>query len=718
MIYYTDYAKTEEFETVRKRKQGGWVDYCNIPCAFDTETTSFYTIGGKCAYCYIWQMCINGVTVYGRTLEEFVEFSKTLQHLYNLSEDRRLIVYVHNLEFDFQFIRKYFKWVDIFAREQRKPLYACNTYGLEFRCSYMLTLLPLAKLTENLQNPSVKKMVGDMDYNLPRHSETPLTEKEMKYCENDVLLLCEYIREEIAHNDNKITNIPLTKTGYVRNKCRKALNVDKNFWKEYRKKLDKSQPDPDLFSLLNKAYQGGYTHSNSIYVDIVLDNVKSIDFASSYPTQMVCKKFPWKFRQLQINDIDTFELIVEKNACVFEVGFYNLRAKRTTTILSSSKCDILENAVLDNGRVYSCDYCTTYITSLDWVSINDFYDFDDFEIGDFWAAKYEPLPKPLIDVILQCYTDKTTLKGIKGKEQEYLVSKGIINGVYGMCVTNPVCDMIDYDNNCNDWSSTPPDIIDCLNDLVSSRSTFLLYQWGVWVSAYARHELLKFVNEIESKIGNFVVYCDTDSIKYINNPEIDILVKEYNEKQKKVFEKIAKEYSYTIPKTSKGEKAYLGVFDYDGEYIKFKTLGAKRYIDTILNNQKSEELHITIAGLSKLHGGNYIASQTKPFDFFSDGMFVPPENTGKMTRTYIDDEVTTQLTDYYGNSCTVYCPSGVHLEPCSFEMTLNNKFVDLFHAIQSVGTTGKRIDGTTPPELSVGIQSAFDNLRNDIMYKN
>lgn len=716
MIPYTLYtplqATIADYTKSSKRTKDGWTKYYDVPCAFDTETTSFLSGDEKCSYCYVWQMCIDGVTVYGRTLDEFKSFCETLARLFQLSDKVRLVVYVHNLEFDFQFIRKYFRWIDYFAREERKPLYMCNEFGIEFRCSYMLSGLSLAKVGENLQHSAVRKMVGDLDYSLIRHSATPLTDKEKQYCENDVVVLCEYIREEMAKNGGKIANIPLTKTGYVRRQCRQALQSDKDFWKKYKRKLNRCQPGESLFVLLHKAYQGGYTHANSVYADIVLDDVKSIDFASSYPTQMCCKKFPWRFSQVDVTDIEMFENFIAHSACVFEVSFRNLRAKRTTTILSSSKCEILENAVVDNGRVYACDYCQTYITELDWKSICDFYEFDEFEVGDFWVSKYEPLPKPLVETVLNCYTAKTELKGVPGKEQEYQVAKGVINGVYGMCVTNPVCDTIEYDND--DWSATPPSITECLDELVTNKSTFLLYQWGVWVSAWARYELLSFVSRIETEVGNRVVYCDTDSIKYIYDTRIDELVSQYNDNQIDIFKTIAQQYRYTIPSTQDGTKAYLGVFDDDGEYAKFKTLGAKRYVYTATNKHGTEEFKITIAGLNKKVGGDYIAGQPSPFDFFSDGMIVPPENTGKQTRTYIDDEMTVELTDYFGGTVTVNTPSGVHLEPCGFEMSLANGYKKLFTTIQETTNTGKTVDGKVQDDLMLGIKSQIDNLRSEL----
>ena len=97
MILYTLHSPSQatiaEYTKSSKRTKDGWVKYYDIACAFDTETTSFLSGDEKCSYCYIWQMCIDGVTVYGRTLDEFKSFCETLARLFQLSDKVRLVVY-------------------------------------------------------------------------------------------------------------------------------------------------------------------------------------------------------------------------------------------------------------------------------------------------------------------------------------------------------------------------------------------------------------------------------------------------------------------------------------------------------------------------------------------------------------------------------------------------------------------------------------------------
>src|SRR5699024_9440404 len=125
----------------------------------------------------------------GRTWGELLEFLENLQDYLQLNDNKRLVMYVHNLGYEFQFMRKYFNWVNIFAVDERKPVKALCDLGIEFRDSYILSGYSLANTAKNLVTHKIEKLVGDLDYSLIRHTKTPLTEAELKYCENDILII-------------------------------------------------------------------------------------------------------------------------------------------------------------------------------------------------------------------------------------------------------------------------------------------------------------------------------------------------------------------------------------------------------------------------------------------------------------------------------------------------------------------------------------------------
>lgn len=215
----------KEIEIKKPIKNNKGESYYNIPLSFDIETTSISqfsklnNITEKSAFMYVWQLSIDNKYIIGRTWEEFENVYNAIVEYFNTNEKRRIVIYVHNLSFEFQFMRKRFKWSRIFSLDKRKPIQALTIDGIEFRCSYLLSGFSLEKLGDQLTKYKANKKTGDIDYSKYRHAKTPLTDKEIGYCIADVEVVTNYIKECIE-NDGDITKIPLTKTGYVRNYCR------------------------------------------------------------------------------------------------------------------------------------------------------------------------------------------------------------------------------------------------------------------------------------------------------------------------------------------------------------------------------------------------------------------------------------------------------------------------------------------------------------------
>lgn len=290
------------------------IKYFNVPASFDIETSSVQSSGLKMSLTYEWSFGINGIVTVGRTWEEYEELIRNVENLFGTSENVRLIVYVHNLSYEFQFMRKIFEWDKVFSLDVRKPVYAITKTGIEYRCSYKLSGYNLETVGKNLQKYKVEKMSGDLDYSKVRHSKTPLTEKEWQYCVHDVLVVMAYIQEKIE-SDGDITKIPLTKTGYVRNYCRNNCfylykSHKRGGWKykQYRQLMRNLTLTPDEYNQLKRAFQGGFTHANAVYSGRILENVGSFDFTSSYPYVMISEKYPMgRGEHIQITSSEQFE---------------------------------------------------------------------------------------------------------------------------------------------------------------------------------------------------------------------------------------------------------------------------------------------------------------------------------------------------------------------------------------------------------------------------
>ena len=684
-----NYIKSQEnFEWVYSHK----VHYLNIPISFDIETSSFYEGVAKKAIMYIWTCNVNGTTFIGRTWKQFTQLLNIMSEVFGLIKyNKRCLIYVHNLEYEFQFMRKWFDWHDIYADDKRQPLYAVTKGGVEIRCAYRQSGYSLVKLADELRYYKTQKMVGDLDYSLIRHSNTPLTDKELKYCTQDTQVVVCYIQEEIDKNGD-IAHIPYTKTGYVRRYCQDEClaihkqNDDVSRLKslKYRDVMQSLTLTYDQYKMCKAGFQGGFTHANINYVNETLHDVGLIDFSSLYPFTMMAQYLPMSSpREVEVHDMKDLEFYLASYCCLFEVQFINLRP--LTTIenpISSSRCSYLEGYHINNGRVIDAKILETTITELDFDIYRNFYTWDGIKVGKFLVFYRGYLPTSLVKCLVKFYKDKTTLKGVAGKEEEYLQGKAMLNAAYGMAVTDIVRDDLEYHQEmyADEWQVGSETPVSQLNRYNKNPSRFLYYPWGVWVTAHARHNLFKGIKAF----GSDYVYSDTDSIKAINMDRHQDFIKNYNLHVREQLEKAADFHGIPMsdfePETIKGEKKLIGVWDFEGTYDKFKTLGAKRYLV-----QKGNDIEFTVAGVNKKAIKEYMLETyglDGVFDAFTRSLDIPAGRTGKLTHTYVDREWQGEVVDYLGEKFPYYEKSSIHLEPAPFKISMLDAFWDYMCGIK------------------------------------
>lgn len=613
---------------------------------------------------YCWQFCIDGAFVFGRTIEDLITAFNTIAKINK--GNSRVIVWVHNLAFEFQFIRKLFKWHKVFSISARKPIYAITTSNIEFRCTYILTNYSLEKLSEQLRIYKMIKAVGDLDYSLIRTPITPMSDIEINYCRLDVFVVAAYIQECII-KEKSIVNIPLTATGYcrryVRHNCLYAggSKNQRKVNKEYRTLMQAlTIVNENEYKQLVRAFQGGFTHPSNIHSMKTLYNVSSIDFTSSYPYVLLSELYPMSRAQLvDIKNDDELNYYLRNYCCVFDVMLIGVESKYINEhYISTSHCYVKERVLSDNGRVVRADKILTTITNVDWKIINKVYTYDEKIIKNFRIYKRGYLPKPIIESIIKLYKDKTELKNVVGKEEEYLNAKALINAVFGMMVTAISKPDIVYKDD--QWKVEPADIKKDIEKYNKSMKRFLFYPWGVFCTAYARVNLWRGICEFKDDY----IYSDTDSIKCLNIEKHKLYIDSYNVECKRKLQRMCIKYNLNYddlePATIKGVKKPLGVWDYEGTYKKFKTLGAKRY----LYLDADDELHMTVAGVNKEKAIPYLVNKYGDgvFDAFKIGLYIPPDYTGKLIHGYIDDVQMGVVTDYWYQDYNYISLSGIHLE--------------------------------------------------------
>ena len=321
----TDYTVSNKTVFNWNTRRRELFQYINLPSAFDTESTSAIVDGKKQAWLWCWQIGINGWVYIGRTIEELNDAIIKIVNHFNLHEHRKMLFFVHNLQHDFQFIRKYYKWEKTFSREVKKIISAnLGHTGVEFRCSRFLCGCSLEQVGKDLTKYKVLKLVGDLDYDLIRTPDTPIREEERPYLINDVLVVMSRIQLEIEEAGGAISEIPLTKTGKVRKYCRdKCLSS-----KSYLNLIATLTMSPDLYSFCKEAFCGGFTHASSLNAGVVHKNVASFDFTSSYPACMLLCAFPMsKGEKVFINSREEYEELIKTRCVIARAKFTNVREK-------------------------------------------------------------------------------------------------------------------------------------------------------------------------------------------------------------------------------------------------------------------------------------------------------------------------------------------------------------------------------------------------------
>lgn len=647
-----------------KAKTRGKQKFIELPATFDIETTNVFDHSGNknhFAFAYHFQMCVEGYVWFGRYWHEYIGFMDRLIDTYKLDKSHRLVIYVHNLSFEFQFMYNFIKFKNIFATDERAVL-TCRNDTFEFRCSYKLSNMSLEKFIENTPNTHHQKGIDDLDYSIKRTPDTPLTKIELGYCYNDVLGLYECLIEMLK--EDTLKSIPLTSTGYVRRDCRNAMRKNK----KNRKNFLKTKINVQLYELFKLAFRGGNTASNRYLTNQIIDLVHSYDISSSYPFVMIACDFPMgKFMRYEIETWDELERLNHKYCTVGTYILKDLKLKKGVPIpyIPLAKCQSIEfekdergknkNCVY-NGRILSAKWLKISLTNIDFEIIKNQYDFDEneFYVSEMWFARKGKLPNELRKMIIHYFELKTTLKGVEGKEYEYMKSKNKLNAIYGMCVTD-ILHMIYEFTDCEWKKQESIDKEKEIEKYYNNRNNFLSYQWGLFVTAYARQRLQQAID----LVGLDCVYCDTDSVKYIGDYDIE-------------FEKLNSEITngdFDIKPyiDYNNHRVFLGTWEKEDDYYQFITMGAKKYAYYYMNGK----IGITVAGLNKSKGAAELWEKGGLEWFRLDEIF---HDSGR-TSAYYNDNVNIDRITY--NGCTFETSSNVALIETTYTLGITGSMLEI-----------------------------------------
>lgn len=647
-----------------RRKKVDKTLFRNCMCAFDIETTYLDEI--EQSIMYIWQFAVMDLRTdniwycFGRTWDEFIKLLNSFYH-----DGITIMIWVHNLSYEFQFLRHWLPFVKdkVFSLKSRKVVRA-DIDGIQFRCSYIQTNKSLDAFTKDMGVVHQKLSGVIFDYSKKRFPWTEMTQEELQYCCNDVVGLLEAMRVRMKMENDTLYSLPLTSTGYVR-------RLAKNAMKSYNyNQLHAMMCNEDVYRLLRLEFRGGDTHANRYHVNQILENVASFDRASSYPDVMLNYRFPMSaFTPRLINNIEELERKCKVRDCCFIAVFTITHLQQRdiyygAPYLSLDKAIEISGQVVDNGRVLSADKAVYVFNDIDWKIVKSEY-VGEVEISQVYIAKYGYLPQAFRDLVIDLFHKKTSLKNVEGQELNYIRSKELINSLYGMCAQNPVKPDVIYMDE-PEQAFKLEEIVDIGEKLEKyNKKAFLLYAWGCWVTAWARLKLKEMINIV----GDNFVYCDTDSVKFLVRDDYKRIIRKIEEYNKGLKELSISNNGYATDK--KGIVHYLGVYEYEETYKKFKTLGAKKYAYV----HEDGTFGITIAGVPKKAG----AREMEKIENFNVGFIF--RDTGKLESVYNDCDYGT----YYPDDSPehrIEIRSNIVLRESTYEIGLSAEYM---YILASVG---------------------------------
>ena len=642
--------------------------YCNNIFTFDIETTTFFKVGGVYlsehdiveltrpkviksesdvtawskaaenmmqtsetgAVAYLWQFGIDNAYYYGRELSDF---KKVLDFL--AEKNIYCKIFVHNLSYEFFFLRGVLKFDKVFFTDRRSVLYA-EYNGHTFACTYKLTNLSLRAWGKQV---GLEKL-DTLNYSARvRTPKTRLDRKEIDYGERDIEIMY-YGLKAFKDLYGDVWNIPLTQTGTLRRDIKKTFAKDVYYHNLMVNMLPKCADD---LTFLKHAFAGGLVISNPYNTNKLLKDVYSYDKTSAYPFIQCVKKFPAS--EFTLADTDADIHTNDGMHHIYRIRFYNLVAKTNIHILPSSKRVMAQGMETDNGKVIKSDVYECYATEIDVKTIELCYKYERYEVKAHKVATSDYLPKPLVLLILDYYARKTTLKGVAGQEVYYQRGKEKLNAGYGCFATNPVKPDIAIGANPDEPES--PDFIPetktadyitqkLLEKYSKKWNNIVAYSWGIYVTSWQRFLLVSMLMQVKPADA---CYCDTDCIKGFLKPYKKLFDKE-NESITNEIKRVSQErdidFELFQPADIKGNKHLLGVWDNETPvpYAEFKTLGQKRYAVRHYKDYKKKTIEdtitITCSGVPKT------APAPASMDGFAFGLSWDIFNSKKMLVQYKD----------------------------------------------------------------------------------
>ena len=495
---------------------------------------------------------------------EKVEVGNSIETFFErIKKEANPIIYFHNLKFDGEFILYYLmkNGYDYVVKKERRNntfstlisdmglFYQIEVYFEVGKKTKKVTFLDSLKII----NQTVESMPKtfkipenklEIDYNAPRERNHILTEDEIAYIKNDVVIVAKAL--------SYLFNMGLTKMTAGSN----ALSEYKEIMKINKFRSLYKPLNYDIDKDIRRAYRGGFTYCNPIYKGITTGSGEVLDVNSLYPSVMYNEILPFGepyFYKGKYKEDKVYPLYIQRLTCSFKLK----EGKIPTIQIKHSR--FVDNEYLTDSGI---EPVALTLTSIDLKLFLEQYDVWDLEYESGWKFKgMRGLFTKYIDKWIEV-KNNATISGNKGMRQ---VAKIMLNSLYGKFATSlDVQSKIPYLEN---------EIVKYKLDEKATKEGVYL-PMGAFITAYARDKTIRTSQAIKTysleKYGkDLYCYSDTDSIHTLLS--IDELKK---------FCEI--------------DDVKLGAWAHESHFTKAKFIRQKTYIEEI-----NGEINITCAGLPK-----------------------------------------------------------------------------------------------------------------------
>ena len=433
----------------------------------------------------------------GNSIETFFERIKKEENPY---------VYFHNLKFDGEFLLYYlikngFEWVE--SREKRDNtfstlisdmglFYSIEVYFEVGKKTKKVTFIDSLKIINQTVEsmPKTFKIPENklsIDYNLPREKGHILTDEEIAYVKNDVVIVAKALKYLF---DMGLTKMTAGSNALSEYKDIMYLNRFRSLYKPLNYEIDKD---------IRKAYRGGFTYLNPFYKNKEVGETVVLDVNSLYPSQMYEQILPFGepfFFTGKYEEDKVYPLYIQRLTCCFKIK----DGKIPTIQIKHSR--FVDNEYLTDSGI---EPVALTLTSIDLKLFLEQYDVWELHYESGWKFKgMRGLFTKYIDKWIKVKND-ATISGNKGMRQ---VAKIMLNSLYGKFATSlDVQGKIPYLEN---------DIVKYrLGEKATKAGVYL--PMGAFITAYARDKTIRTSQAIKDysikKYGiDMYCYSDTDSI--------------------------------------------------------------------------------------------------------------------------------------------------------------------------------------------------------------